>query len=81
MFYATNAICSHDSDSIGDIEGVLIRGESDVCLLVTSWGDQSVNLLNLDVVKLLARLLNHSLVSSLVDNEDKGVVVFNGLDG
>ena len=72
--------CSHNSDSVCDIERVLIRGKGNVCFLIAFWRNQSVNFLDLDVVQLLTRLLDHSLVSSLVNNENKCVVVFNGLD-
>lgn len=59
----------------------MITGEGDVSLLLTSWGDKGVNLLNLDVVKLSAGLLDHDLGGSLVNDEDKGVAVLDGLDG
>ena len=71
---------SHNSDLVGNIKGVLVLGESNVCLLITSWSVESVNLLNLEFVKLLAGNSDHLLVSSFVNNEDKSVVVLNGLD-
>ena len=73
--------CSHDSDFVGNIKSVLVAGEGDVSLLLTSWGDEGVNLLDLDAVKLGAGLLDHDLGGSLVNDEYKGVAVFDGLDG
>ena len=58
----------------------MILGEGDVCFLVSSWSVESVNLLNLEFVKLLAGHLNHLFVSSFADDEDKSVVVLDGLD-
>ena len=72
--------CSHDSDLVGNIEGILIAGESDVGLLLTSWGDQGVHFPNLDVVKLGASLLDHNLGGFLVNDENKSVAVLDGLD-
>ena len=51
--------CSHDSDFVGNIKGVLVAGEGDVSLLLTSWGDEGVNLLDLDAVP---RQMPHTLV-------------------
>ena len=76
--WASNS--SHNSDLVGNIEGILVLGEGDVSLLFTSWSVESVNLLNLEFVKLLAGHLNHLFVSSFVNNEDKSVVVLNSLD-
>ena len=59
----------------------MVRRKSNVGFLVTSWGNEGVNFLNLDVVQLLARLLNHSFICSLVNDEYECIVVFNGLDG
>ena len=58
----------------------MITGEGDVGLLLTSWSDESVNLLDLDAVKLGASLLDHDLGGSLVHDEHKGVAVLDGLD-
>jgi len=72
---------SHDSDFVGNVKGILITGEGDVGLLLTSGSDEGVNFLNLDAVKLGAGLLDHDLGGSLVNDEDKGVAVLNSLDG
>ena len=58
----------------------MVLGEGNVSLLLASWSVQGVNLLNLEFVKLLAGHLNHLFVSSFVHNENKSVVVFDGLD-
>ena len=73
--------CSHDSDFVGNIKSVLVAGEGDVSLLLTSWGDEGVNLLDLDAVELGASLLDHDLGGSLVNDENKSVAIFDGLDG
>ena len=72
---------SHDSDFVGNVEGILITGEGDVGLLLTSGGNEGVNFLDLDAVKLGAGLLDHDLGRSLVDDEHKSVAVLDGLDG
>ena len=59
----------------------MVTGESNVSLLLASWGVEGVDLLNLELVKLLAGLLDHSFVGLFVHNEYKSVVVLNGLDG
>ena len=71
---------SHNTDLVGNIKGVLVLGEGDVGLLLSSWSVEGVNLLDLELVQLLARLLDHSLVGSFVNDKYKSVVVFNGLD-
>lgn len=72
---------SHDSDFVGNVKGILITGEGDVGLLLTSGSDEGVNFLNLDVVKLGAGFLDHDLGGSLVNDEHEGVAIFDGLDG
>ena len=81
MLYHLSGKCSHDSDSVCNIKSILVRCKSNICLLFTLWSDKCVNLLDLDVVELLARNLDHSLVGFLVNDENESVVVFNGLDG
>ena len=81
MSMTSKAHCSHDLDSIGNIKSVLVGSKCNVGLLFTSWGDEGVNLSNLDFVKILARFFDHLLVSSLVNHEYKSVVVLDGFDG
>ena len=76
-----NSNCSHNTDLVGNIKGIHITGESNVGFLLASWSVKSVNLSDLDLVKLLACLSDHFLVGFFVDKEDKGVVIFNCLDG
>ena len=58
----------------------MITGEGNVGLLLASWSDEGVNLLNLDVVKLSASFLDHDFGGFLVNDEHKGVAVLDGLD-
>jgi hypothetical protein len=55
--------------------------EDHVGLLLTAGSDKGVDLLDLDVVELLAGLLDGGLAGALVNDEHEGVVVFDGLDG
>ena len=71
---------SHDTNLVGNIQSILVTGQSNVCLLFSSWSVKGVNFLNLDLVKLLTGLLDHLFVSSLVHNKDERVVVLNGFD-
>lgn len=58
----------------------MLLGEDAVSLLLTAGSDKGVDLLDLDGVKFLDGLLDGGLAGSAVNDEDKGVVVFNGLD-
>lgn len=71
---------SHNSDLVGDFEGVVVLGQDHVGLLFTTRGDQGVDLADFDLVKLLAGLLDHGLGSAFVNHEYECVVVFDGLD-
>jgi len=73
--------CSHDSDFVRNVKGILVAREGNVGLLFASWGDQSVNLLHLDFVHLGAGSLDHGFGRFFVHDENKSVAVFNGLDG
>ena len=55
--------------------------EDNVGLLLTTGSDEGVDLLDLNVVVLLAGLLDGGLAGALVNDEHEGVVVFDGLDG
>ncbi len=59
----------------------MFLGEDHVGLLLATGGDHGVYLADLDRVELLAGLLDHWLSRTLVNDENQGVVVFNGLDG
>ena len=71
---------SHDADLVSNLKSVLVAGEGNVGLLFSSRSVKSVDLLNLDFVKLLTGLLDHLLVGFLVDDKNEGVAVLNGLD-
>ena len=73
--------CSHNSNLVGDFESVVVLGKDHVGLLLATGGDKGVYLADFDLVKLLASLFDHRLGGALVNHEDKGVVVFNSLDG
>ena len=72
---------SHDSDLVGNVEGVLITSQLNVGLLLSLGGDQGVDLLDLDSVEGLDGLLDLLLVGLLLDYENESVVVLDGLDG
>jgi len=54
--------CSHDSNLVGDVEGIQVAGKLDVGLLLALGRDQSVNFLYLDSVQLLNGLFDLVLV-------------------
>ena len=58
----------------------MVAGEGNVGLLFSSGSVEGVDLSNLELVELLAGLLDHFLVGSFVHDEYKSVVVLNGLD-
>lgn len=64
-----------------DVEGVLVRRQLDVCLLLSIGSDQSPDLLGLDIVQSLDSGLDLALVALAVDDEDKGVDLLNLLHG
>ena len=70
-----------NSNLVGNIQGVIIRGQSDISLLVSGRSDQGVHLGHVDVVELLDSSLDLVLVGLDVTNEDQGVVVLNLLHG
>lgn len=59
----------------GDIEGIDVGGQLAVSLLLAIGADQSVDFDNVDLVELLQRLLDLSLVGLDVDDEDEGVAL------
>lgn len=59
----------------------MVSGQSDVSLLGTVWSDQSVDLLNVNLVQLLDSSLDLVLVSLQANLENQGVTVLNLLDG
>lgn len=59
----------------------MVSSQSDVSLLGTVWSDQSVNLLDVDLVQLLNGSLDLVLVSLDANLQNQGVSVLNLLDG
>ena len=59
----------------------MVLGEDHVSLLLATGSDHGVHLADLDVVKVLAGLLDHGLGGASVNHEHEGVVVLDGLDG
>ena len=72
---------SHNSNLVGNVKSVLVRGEDNISFFKSVWSDQRVDSFDLDSVELLARFLDHWLVGSSIHNENQCVVVFNRLDG
>jgi len=66
-----------DADLVGHIKSVIVWCKLHVSLLLAIGPDQSVDLLRLDVIHLLNGCLDLLLVRLEVNDEDKGVVVFN----
>lgn len=63
-YYITlNPIQLDVSNSVGDIQGIEVRSQSNVGLLGTVWLDQSVDVVNVDLVQLLNSRLDLVLVS------------------
>ena len=71
----------NDTDSIGNIQGIVVFAESHVALLQASRSDQSVDLFTFNVVKLFYCRLDLSLVCLDIHNEDKSVAILNQLHG
>lgn len=71
----------NDSDSIGNIQCIVVFAQSHISLLLPSWCDQSVDLLAFDAVEVLHGLLDLALVGLNVNNEHKSIAVFNQFHG
>ena len=56
-------------------------GQDNVSLLLSVWAEQSVHSFHLDIVQLLASLLDLGLVGTSIHDENESVIVFNGFDG
>lgn len=70
----------HVTNSVGNVQSVMVSGQSNVSLLGTVWSDQSVNLLNVNLVQLLNSSLDLVLVSLQANLEYQGVTVLDLLD-
>jgi len=71
----------NDADFVGDVEGIVVGSQAHVRLLHAIRTDERVDFGNIDLVKLLHRLLDLRLVGLKIDDEDEGVVVLDLLHG
>ena len=71
---------SHDSDLVCDLKSIMHLVKNNISLLLSVWSDKSVDLSNLDIVQVLASLLDGWLGGTLIYEENKSVVVFDILD-
>lgn len=69
------------TNSVGNIQGIVVSSQSDVSLLGTIWSDQGVDLLNVNLVQLLNGSLDLVLVGLDAHLQNQGVTVLNLLDG
>ena len=79
MHLSLLAIRLDDADSVGDVERVVVFGETAVRLLGTIRADERVHLQALNVVHTLDGILDLLLVRARVDDEDQRVVLFDFL--
>lgn len=59
----------------------MLLGKHHIGLLVAVRADEGVNLAHLDAIHILDGATDDGLGGSLVNEEDEGVVVFDGLNG
>jgi len=69
------------SNPVCHIKGIVVFAQSDVALLESSRGDESVDLFALDIVKIPNSSLDLTLVGLDIDNKDQRVAVLNQLHG
>lgn len=65
-----------NTNLVGNLEGIIISSEFDKSLLLSSWGDQSVDLADFNVVQILHNLFDLGFIGTDVANENKSVSVF-----
>jgi hypothetical protein len=70
-------VCLDDSDSVGDIQSVVILSKSHIDLLEAPWCDQGVDLFAFDIVQFLDGRLDLTLVGRQGHDETQSVIVFN----
>lgn len=80
-FYLNVLITLNDSDLVSDIQCIGVGSQSDIGLLLTIGSDESVDLLNLDIIQSLHSFLDLSLVGSDINQEGEGVGLFDFLHG
>jgi len=67
----------YDANLVGDVQSIVVRGKTNVRLLLSIRPDEGIDLGDLDVVELLDCHLDLRLVGALVYDEDEGVVVLD----
>jgi hypothetical protein len=75
-----DASCSHNSDAGSNLEGLLVRSEGHICLLLSIGADEGVDSGDLNFVEVLASALDRGLLGAAVADEHEGVVLLNGFD-
>lgn len=76
-----DAIRLEDTDLVGNVQGVLVSGQSDECLLLSVGADEGVDVGSLNVVQLLEGGLDLPLVGGTGNDEDKSVDLLDLLHG
>lgn len=71
----------NDSNSVGNIKGIVVLAQSNVALLQSPRSDEGVNLLAFNVVKFSDGGLDLTLIGLNIDNKNKCVAVFDQLHG
>merc|ERR1712071_464041 len=74
-------ISLNDSDLVCNVQGVVVRGKTNVCLLVSGGTHKGVDLGHIDVVQFLNSRLDLMLVSLEVADEDERVIILDLLHG
>ena len=69
------------TNTVSNIQGIVVLAESDVALLESPWGDQCVDLFAFNVVQFSDSILDLSLVGLDVHNEDQRIAVFDQFHG
>ena len=72
---------SDDPNFVGNIQSIIVRSQSNICLLLSVRPDQGVDLSHVSVTELLHSLFNLVLVGLDIHSEHQCVVVFCLLHG
>lgn len=70
-----------EANAVRHIEGILVRGQTNECLLLAIRANERVHLGSFHIVSLLKSLLDLALVGLTVDNKHERVDVLNLLHG
>ena len=71
----------YHSNLVGNIQSVIIWLQATESLLQTIWPNKSIDLLRLNIIETRNSILDLLFVGTGVNNEYKGVVLFNFLHG